>query len=66
MLLPLFVCEDEERHCFCLDVCILGYGIEAGAALFPFGRGVFAPDAAVSHYLCAREFLTEEDEQLAQ
>ena len=81
MLLPLLVCEDEERHCFSChlmnrmnlmvgdkksDVSILGYGVEAGAALFPFGRCVFAPDAAVAHYLCVGEFLTEEDEQFAQ
>lgn len=81
MLLPLLVCEDEERHCFSChlmnrmnlmvgdkksDVSILGYGVEAGAALFPFGRCVFAPYAAVAHYLCVGEFLTEEDEQFAQ
>ena len=48
------------------DVGIFGYGVEAGAALFPFGRGVFAPDAAVAHYLCVGEFLAEEDEQFAQ
>ncbi len=49
-----------------LDVGILGYGIEAGAALLPFGRCVFAPDAAVSHYLCVGVFLTEYAEELAQ
>lgn len=80
-MLPLLVREDEERHCYSChlmnrmnlmvgdkksDAGILGYGIEAGAALLPFGRGVFTPDAAVAHYLCVGEFLTEEDEELAQ
>ena len=50
----------------CLDVGILGYGVETWAALLPFGRGVFAPDAAVAHYLCVGEFLTERDEEIAQ
>ena len=74
MLLPLLVCEDGERHCFSChlmnrmnlmvgdkksDVSILGYGVEAGAAFLPFGWCVLAPDAAVPHYLCVGEFLTQ-------
>ena len=49
-----------------LDVGILGYGIEAGTELLPFRRCVFAPDAAVSHYICVGEFLAKDAEQLAQ
>ena len=49
-----------------LDVGILGYGIEAGAALLPFGRCVLAPDTAVSHYLCVGEFLAKDAEEIAQ